>query len=94
MSAGAILRDRLERALDFLLRVRIERGRGFVQQQDWRVLEDRRGARATCCFSPPRLQPAFPHQRSVAIRQAAHGDEICASCAARSMSSSFAPTRP
>ena len=42
---GAVLLHYLERRLDFTLGVRVERGSGFVQQQDRRVFQQRAGNR-------------------------------------------------
>ena len=59
----------LERLLHGLLRLAVERGCRFVQDEDARVLEQRAGDGHALALPATQLHPAFAHKRVVAIGQ-------------------------
>ena len=67
-------RDALERVLDVLLGVAVERGGGLVEQQDRRRFEDGAGDRDALLLAAGELQAALAHLGFVALGREA--DEI------------------
>ena len=66
----AVLRDPLEFRLDRLLRLRVERGRGLVEDQDARILEHGARDRDPLLFAARELEAALAHRRFIALRRA------------------------
>src|SRR5262245_35191867 len=67
--AGAVLGHALERVLDLLLGMRVERGGRLVEHQDRRRLEDGAGYRYTLLLAARKLQAPLADKRVVALRQ-------------------------
>ena len=67
---GAALADQVERRLDLLLGVRIERRGRLVEDQDRRRLEDGAGDRHALLLAARELQPALADHGLVAVGQA------------------------
>jgi hypothetical protein len=57
---GAAARDALERVLDFLLGVAVERRGRLVEQQDRRAFQDRAGDGDALLLAAGELQPRSP----------------------------------
>ena len=91
---GAATRDALQRFLDFMLGVAVERGRRLVKHQDRRAFSTVR-AIATRCFSPPEsLSPRSPTSVSYPSGAMRMKPSIRARLAASSTSASVASQRP
>src|SRR5437588_8684686 len=65
---GPPRRESFERHLDLLLRFGIERGRGFVEQQDWRILQERAGDGETLLLSTREQATLVADGRFVSLR--------------------------
>ena len=70
---GAVLRHLVERVLDLLLGVAVERARGLVEDQDRRPLEDGAGDGDALLLAAGELEAALAHHGAVALGQL--GDE-------------------
>src|ERR1700722_15088524 len=66
---GAARAELCDRVLDVALRLRIERGGGFVQQDDRRILDERARDGDAVALAARQLQPALAHGRVVAGRK-------------------------
>ena len=73
-SVVRLLRHPLQRVLDFLLGVAVERGGRLVEQQDRRRLEDGAGDGDALLLAAGQLQPALADLGLVAVRR--HADEV------------------
>src|SRR5215467_10268933 len=55
---------------------RIDRASGLVEDENWRVFQERTRERYTLALATGKTHAAFPYQRSVAIRQT-HDEIMC-----------------
>ena len=89
------LRDAVERVLDFLLGVAVERRGGLVQQQDRRPLQDGAGDGDALLLAAGQLQAALADLGVVALRRRAdEAVDLGVRCGASSTSASLASQRP
>ena len=73
---GASLHEPLERLLHEQLRLRIERARGLIQQEDRRILEDRARQRDALALTARQPRAALAEERVVALRELAQ-ESVC-----------------
>ena len=91
---GAVLRHALERVLNVLLGVAVERRGRLVEQQDRRRLQDGARDRDALLLAAGKFQAALADLGVVALRRERMKVSICASFAASSTSASVASQRP
>ena len=69
---GPAVHQSMERLQKIGLGPLIERRRGFVQQQDWRVLQEGAGQGDTLLLSDRELTAAITDRREVTVRKCAY----------------------